>query len=72
MSGLHPTLTAALAAEHHRDLIRTAGLARSVALATDTDDRHQHHSPTHRPAWWTRITAWFVPQTARRPAADLA
>lgn len=72
MSGIHPTLTAALAAEHHRDLVRAAGLSRSVAIATDTADPNRHNSPTHRPTWWARVTARGSPWRTPRSSAGVA
>jgi len=57
MNGFHPSLTASLAAEHHRDLLRAARNARLVADLTDVADRNRLRTPAQRPAWWARVTA---------------
>lgn len=56
MTAFHPTLTAAVTAEHHARLFRTAADARRAAGHTDTPDSTRHSTPAHRPAWWTRVT----------------
>jgi len=75
MSGIHPALTAALAAEHQRDLVRAAGLARNVAIATDTADPASVTARrTGRPTWWARVTSrgslWRGPRSSAGVAAD--
>jgi hypothetical protein len=57
MNGFHPAIAAALVAQHHHDLLRSAADARLVSDSTDTPDRARHTTPLQRPAWWTRVTA---------------
>lgn len=55
MNGFPSTLTAAMATEHQRDLLRAAAEARRAAAVTDAPDRARHSAPVHVPAWWTRV-----------------
>ena len=55
MSGLHPSLTAAVAHEHRQDLLRQARQAKQAQLAAQVAERH-HSTKRLRPAWWTRLT----------------
>ena len=55
MSGLHPSLTAAVAHEHRQDLMRAARRARQARLAAAAAESH-HRTERLRPAWWTRLT----------------
>ena len=48
----HPTLTAAVAAEYHRDRVRSAERSRLIA---DLPDRPRHRVSRRRPAWWIRV-----------------
>ncbi|HEX6935255.1 MAG TPA: hypothetical protein VF227_01910 [Actinomycetes bacterium] len=61
MTTYHPTITAAAAHEHVRDLLRAAEISRTVA---DVPDRH--HTPRRRPVWWTHVLTHL---TGRRSAA---
>jgi hypothetical protein len=54
MNGYHPTITAAVAAEHRSDLLRAAARSRIIA---GLQDRHRHQTPRHRPSWWSRATS---------------
>jgi hypothetical protein len=63
MNGYQPTLTAAVAAQHHNDLLRAAARSR---MTTDLPDRDRHRSPRHRAPWWSRAT-WLG---ARRVATS--
>lgn len=63
MTSFHPGLTAAVAHEHRRDLMRAAAQARLVAAARD--DGHDRTARS-RPAWWTRFaTSVVVPRIAQ-------
>ena len=46
------SLTAAVAHEHIRDLLRAADSSR---IAACLPDRKAHRTPRRRPAWWLRI-----------------
>ena len=54
MSGYHPSLTAAVAAEHRTRLLREAELHRQHAKPGSS---HHVHVKLVRPLWWTRILA---------------
>jgi hypothetical protein len=56
MNGYHPTITAAVAAEHRSDLLRAA--ARSQMIA-DLPDRARHQTPRRHPSWWARTTSFL-------------
>jgi hypothetical protein len=54
MNGYHPTLTAAISAEHRSDLLRAAARSRMIA---DLPDRDRHETPRHHASWWSRTTS---------------
>jgi len=56
------SLTAAVAHEHVRDLLRAADASRVAACLPDGKG---HRTPRRRPAWWLRIaTHTPTPRTA--------
>jgi len=57
MNGFPSTLTAAMASEHQRDLLRAAAEARRALAVTDTADQTRHSAPVHVPSWWTRVAS---------------
>lgn len=65
MNGYHPTLTASVASEHRRELLRDASRARMIA---DLPDRDRHQTPRQRTAWWSRVSSLVSHRRVHAPA----
>jgi hypothetical protein len=61
VNGFHPIVSAAVASEHRKDLLRDAARSRMIA---DLPDRERHQTPRHRTAWWSRITSLVTHRVA--------
>lgn len=55
MSGYHPSLTSAVAASHHGDLVKAAEQHRLATIAAGARSRGHIHIRRVRPQWWTRL-----------------
>lgn len=72
MNAYPPAFTGSLVRERQRELAAAMTRVHRRSVATRVPGR-RHPSPTHRPAWWTRVTApWPGPPPASAFSADRA